>query len=182
MRAFLFYQDGGTEWVDIGTYPLSRSSLSWFLDCKYVDTQCLEVSKSSTIDLVFDDQFYLTNKKPNVSWEGAVGLIGQPIWGHILMVKHNRNGNLTNLTSKDVQRMTEIYKCEPGLKKVGGVVESLIRLKDQHYSELDQDQIDALNDACNLLSKNLGDFTKYRNDCVIVGSAMKSDSPDSDSH
>lgn len=47
------------------------------------------------------------------------------------------------------------------LKQVGEVIETLIHIKDSLYSELTFEQKVSLEDACNLLSHHLGDFTKY---------------------
>ena len=48
------------------------------------------------------------------------------------------------------------------LKQVGEVIETLIHIKDSLYSELTFEQKVSLEDACNLLSHHLGDFTMRR--------------------
>lgn len=67
-------------------------------------------------------------------------------------------------------------------RQIGAIVEALIGMKDQFYSNLSLNQMEALDDACNLLSKNFGDFTKYNYDCTIIGKKVVSFTPDSNTH
>lgn len=69
-----------------------------------------------------------------------------------------------------------------GFKQIGEVVEALIDIKDEFYSNLTYSQIDAINDACNLLSKILGDCTKYDYDYTIIGKKVVSTTPDNNTH
>ena len=50
--------------------------------------------------------------------------------------------------------MTKATKGE-----LNGLVEKLIRIKDRHYAEMDRDERDALNDACNVIYYNIDVLT-----------------------
>lgn len=52
-------------------------------------------------------------------------------------------------------------------KMVGEVIETLIRIKDKVYGHLSFEEREALNDACNLLEKNLGNYSRYDYTCMI---------------
>lgn len=55
-------------------------------------------------------------------------------------------------------------------KMIGEVIETLIRVKDKLYGQLTFEECEALNDACNLLEKNLGELTRYDYTCDVADS------------
>lgn len=57
---------------------------------------------------------------------------------------------------------------------VGEVIETLIRIKDKVYSHLSFEERETLNDACNLLEKNLGNYSRYDYTCMIQQNSSRS--------
>lgn len=113
MRAFLFHQDGGSEWVELNKNNSWLQDLYRFLDCRCIDLVCLEDDEFHSIDLVVDGEFLLTGKKLNESWKESFrsGLCNVCLCGSVIMVRHNEGGEIVDLTDSDLQRMVDTYKC-----------------------------------------------------------------------
>ena len=122
MRAFLFKQNGDICWVDLKQSPsnfgvngVSYLPDMWkYLDCRCIDMMVLEEDSEHSIDLVFDDEFIIAEKEPNKVWLSNY-LNGITLCGHVLMVKHDGEGDLAELTDEDLARMISEFSLQLGV-------------------------------------------------------------------